>query len=496
MRREAGRFLGAEDLILLAAVVALPWFFGGVFLDAYRAAAAVVAVAAGWALVRHGASGLGVSRGLFWLLPAFLLLGFALLQSAPLPRALVARLSPNAASLQASAFGTETAGATAWLRAIEAEGRALAPEAASALVPTTGALEPAPLAEGPPKAFTLSLFPRATIERACWFAALLLAFLLVQRRTANERRAAIYRATLFAFFGLLAVVGTLNHFTAPLRILWLRDVPASSRPFGPYVDPSHFAGAMELGVPWLLGYGLFALLGQSDARRSTGGVLALTAAVVGGAAALLSASKMAALTIGLSSLLLIVLAFVASRGRGRSVILAGAALVAVLFGVVALSGPLRNRLIDFEATHEGNVSRSLRVVAWQAGARMVADYPLTGSGFGACIDLLPAYLPRGESGTWAQLHNDFLEVVVAGGAVGAALVTWLAIAFCWRAVRSLRLDATRGRFLPGLGLCLGLIALAVHETVEFNLQMPANALLFVVMAAMAVSPLTREGLTA
>jgi hypothetical protein len=47
--------------------------------------------------------------------------------------------------------------------------------------------------------------------------------------------------------------------------------------------------------------------------------------------------------------------------------------------------------------------------------------------------------------------------------------------------------------LPRLGLTLGLIALAVHETVDFNLQIPANALLFVVLAAIAVAPLTREG---
>jgi hypothetical protein len=36
---------------------------------------------------------------------------------------------------------------------------------------------------------------------------------------------------------------------------------------------------------------------------------------------------------------------------------------------------------------------------------------------------------------------------------------------------------------------LGLLALAVHEAVDFNLQIPANALLFVAIAAMAVSPL-------
>jgi O-antigen ligase len=124
---------------------------------------------------------------------------------------------------------------------------------------------------------------------------------------------------------------------------------------------------------------------------------------------------------------------------------------------------------------------------------MVADYPLTGSGFSTVAEVIPSYHPRGESGTWEELHNDYLEVVVAGGAIAVALVSWLTVVFGWRVVRSLRLGARRGRFLPGLGLSLGLIALAVHETVDFNLQIPANALLFVVLAAIAVAPLTREG---
>jgi O-antigen ligase len=492
MERKAWRSLGGEDVLLLSAVLGLPWFFGGVNQDAYRGAAAVIAVAAGWALVRRGARGLGFGRGLGWLLPAFVLLGFAFLQAAPLPRALVARLSPNAASIQTRAFGPEAASPAAWLRAIEAEGRALAPEGASAVAPAAGALEPAPEAEPAPKFFTLSLYPSATFESACWFAALLLAFLLVHKSTADERLAAAYRTALFAFFGLLALQGILNHYTAPLSLLWLRDAPPLARPFGPYVNPSHFAGVMELGVPWLLGYGLFALLGSDHTRRS-GGILALAAAVLGGGAALLSASKMAALTIGVASLILIATAFIASRGRVRSVILAGAASVAVLLGVVALFGPLRNRIVDFEATYEGGVSQNLRVLAWQAGVRMVADYPLTGSGFSTVAEVIPSYLPRGESGTWEELHNDYLEVVVAGGAIAVALVSWLTVVFGWRVVRSLRLGARRGRFLPGLGLSLGLIALAVHETVDFNLQIPANALLFVVLAAIAVAPLTREG---
>ncbi len=479
--------LGLEDVLLLAAVVALPWFWGGVDLDAYRTAAAVVALAAGWALVRHGFSGLGLGRRALWWLPAFLLGAFALAQTVPLPRTWVAALSPKAASVQVSAFGPEGQGSGPWLRQIEEEARARVPEAPSAVAGPAGAFELGPEAPAPPKRFTLSLHPEATRERAFWYAALLLAFLLVSSRTANERRAGVYRATLFVSFVALAIVGILNHVTAPDRLLWLRAVQLGTRPFGPYVNPDHFAGAMELAVPWLLGYGLWTSSRRTASeRRPDARMLALACAVVGAAAAIFAASKTGAVTIGSASIVLIALAL--RRGRGRWFLLAGTVSAGLLLGAIAVYGPLRERFTDFAAMHLGSASPNVRGLAWSAALRMAGDYPLAGSGFGAFSELIPAYLPRGDNEAWLQLHNDYLEVYLAGGLVTAALVAWLAAAYVARMARVVRAESARDRGLPSLGLALGLLAIAVHEAVDFNLQVPANALLFVVIAAIGVSP--------
>lgn len=478
-------------MLLLIAVVALPWFWGGTDLDSYRTAAAAVALAAGWALARRGSAGLGLGRRALWLFPAFLLGAFAFAQTVPLPRSWVAALSPKAAEIQTSAFGPEGQGAAAWLRQIEDDARARVPEAAAATAGGARSLDLGGEAPAPPTRFTLSLQPGATLELAFWYAALLLAFLLVSSRTVDPRRAAVYRATMFVSFGALAVVGILNHVSAPDRLLWLRAVPVGSRPFGPYVNPDHFAGAMELAVPWLIGYGLMPHVGRGAAERSPAGrILALAGAVIGAAAALLAASKMAAATIGVASFVLLVLAM--RRGRGRKLVLAGTVSAALVLGAVALYGPLRGRLADFEAVHRGGVLPSARGLAWTAGIRMAGDYPWTGSGFGAFSDLIPAYLPRGDAASWLQLHNDYLEVYLAGGLVAAALVAWLALAYAARLARVVGSEFARGCGLQSLGLTLGLLALAAHEAVDFNLQVPANALLFSVIAAIGVSPLARS----
>jgi hypothetical protein len=123
--------LAAEDVLVLAAVVALPWFYGGVGLGAYRAAAAIVAIASGWALARRGASGLGFGRNTLWLMPAFLLGVFAFAQAVPLPRSWIAAMSPVAAAIQGEAYGPPGDGGTTWLRRIEDDARARVPEGAS-----------------------------------------------------------------------------------------------------------------------------------------------------------------------------------------------------------------------------------------------------------------------------------------------------------------------------------------------------------------------------
>jgi O-antigen ligase len=209
-------------------------------------------------------------------------------------------------------------------------------------------------------------------------------------------------------------------------------------------------------------------------------------------AAVLAASKMAVATIGVAYALLIAVAIAVGQGRKRIVLIVGTAIVAVALSVVAMAGPLRGRLADFAATHSGSVSQSTRGFAWAAALRLAGDYPVTGSGFGALADVLHAYLPRGEGGYWGELHNDFLEVYVAGGLIAVVLVVWLTVTYLARIWRVVLMDTASARLLPTLGIIAGLAALAVHEFVDFNLQIPANALLFVVMAAMCVSPRARS----
>jgi O-antigen ligase len=180
------------------------------------------------------------------------------------------------------------------------------------------------------------------------------------------------------------------------------------------------------------------------------------------------------------------LLFLSVRGWWkRLLVLAGSAAIVAL-AVPLLSGTLLGtRFEQFLDTTGGSVTETGRMVTWRAAGDMFRDFPLTGSGFGSFRDVFPRYMPAGEAERWAQLHNDYFEVLVEGGIVAAVLLLWLTWGFWRRIVRRAGLTYD-GRWNPeALGLLLGILTLTVHAGFDFNHQIPANALLFVTLAAIA-----------
>jgi len=488
--------LELEDYLLLGAALTLPWAFGGVEIWAYRSASLLLVAAAAAALVRDGWQGLGLDRSARWLLPALLLGIWAIVQITPLPGEMVGVLSPRAYALYQETFpGYPRPTEPVSVEAIETQAIEHLPE-------TEGLPEPerdvAPLGaeiEGRWEGWRpLSLLPDAGIERVHWYFALLLGFLVARRRCAEPQVAEAYRKLLFATFFGLALFGLIYAATSNGKLYWVRGTLENTRPFGPYVNPTNFAGVMELATPWIAGYTLLAWRRRSPTTplRETRVPFLVSATLLCLLAALATASKASAVLLAFS---LTVLALLACRGRRQQlVLLAG---ILSLLGLVTVGlryVPLGDRVRDFVDATGGQVGEVDRFVTWHASTAMMKDYAVTGSGFGSFRDVFPAYLPPGEYMRWYRVHNDYLEVVLEGGLVAALLVIWLTWNYWRRVLRVMRRAPRTTRDYASIGLVLGLIALSLHAFVDFNHQVPANALLFTTLAALAVAP--REGLDA
>ena len=478
-----------EDYLLLGAVVGLPWAFGGVETWAHRTAALLLAAAAAAAVVKRGWDALGLGRRSRWLLPALLLGLWAAVQLVPLPGAVLRRVSPQAHALYAATFpgyaGPVEGSVPA---AIEARALERVPEAKVVAEPDRPQIPFDPRVGGRFGGWrAISLHPAAGLERVFWYFALFLGFLVARRRVADPDVAEAYHKVLFVLFFLLASFGLLYAATSNGKLYWVRDTLYRATPFGPYVNPTNFAAVMELAVPWLAGYTVLAWkrnAPSSPFRESRVPFLA-AATATSLLAALATASKAGAALVLLS---LAVLAFSVARDwRQRLAAAAGLAVLATAFAAALYALPLGDRIRELVEATGGQVSEVDRVVAWRASAGMARDYPVTGVGFGALPDAFGAYLPAGESKRWEHMHNDYLEVALEGGAVALALLPWLAWGFWRRAWSGAGIGLAGGSNPAAVGLLLGLLALSVHAFLDFNHQIPANALLFTTAGAVAVA---------
>ncbi len=115
---------------------------------------------------------------------------------------------------------------------------------------------------------------------------------------------------------------------------------------------------------------------------------------------------------------------------------------------------------------------------------MIKANPVIGTGLGAFGVIYTRYDSRNGLFRLEQAHNDYLQVLSDAGILGAALALFFVILLFRRAfVRTeSRDDFRRGVALAALGGCF---AVLVHSFFDFTLHTTSNALLFLILAAMA-----------
>jgi|AMFO01.1.fsa_nt_gi O-antigen ligase len=124
--------------------------------------------------------------------------------------------------------------------------------------------------------------------------------------------------------------------------------------------------------------------------------------------------------------------------------------------------------------------------AYISALPMLPDYWLSGTGAGTFGEVFPAYKSAGLGRTWNHAHNDYLELFIEGGAVGFALLAGCVLYALAAAVQTLR--RRRSSLMTGMAFAslMGIAAMLVHSFVDFNLQIPANSSMFMLLLALAM----------
>jgi O-antigen ligase len=340
-----------------------------------------------------------------------------------------------------------------------------------------------------PLVSSLSFDPYSTRLLLVQVAALGIYFAAVLVFTDTPKRLRLLVRTIGVFSFFLAIFGLTQSFTSPDKIYWMRELP-QSQAFGPFINRHHFAGYMELALALPLG---LVFTGAIEKEKR---FIYIFAAGLMAVALVMTNSRG-----GIISLVAELFFLVATMGLRRhrhkkrhearppriksAAMKAGLALaliVALFGGVVLLGGEdALTRVIGSVNTDDPTTGRAH---FWSVTVDIIKTHPWIGTGLGAFGVVYTGYDSRSGMYRLEQAHNDYLQVLSDGGIIGAVIGLFFV-------VNLFRMGFTRrdsrDEFRRGVatGAMAGCFAVLVHSFFDFTLHTPANALLFLVLAALA-----------
>ena len=346
--------------------------------------------------------------------------------------------------------------------------------------------------------YTLSVAPYQTVSHLLLLVTFLTAFylglLVCKDRNAKKRLvyALVALGAFEAFYGLLQYLTGWQQIFAYVKKYYLEDAT------GTYINRNHFAGLLEMTLPFTVALALrlagnlrrAAERSEAKARQLLSArellplVFLLFLAVATFTALVFSRSRM-----GIISALASLMAIFALAGSS-SLSKRTRAVVAVVFflGVVGMvlwvgSDPVVTR---FETLgREYNETGQNRISIWRDTLTLIHRHPLLGTGLGTFSVAYTSVQSTFLNLLVDHAHCDYLEVVSELGLPGGILVFVSIFWILARAVRRYRRIEDHFEAAVCLG-CIGSIAaILVHSLADFNLYIPANALIFTVTLALA-----------
>jgi O-antigen ligase len=322
---------------------------------------------------------------------------------------------------------------------------------------------------------------------------LLASFIIAANFFASRERLSTLASFLVIFGVALALFSLIQSFAGEGRIYGFRPTK-NNQGFGPFINRNHFAGYMEMLIPVPI-----ALIVARAVHKQSWIFYGFAAAIMGLAlVASLSRGGMVSLIAGL-----IFTAVVGSRLRRnierkrfeqhragsmlKRIGAVGAIAAAIFVGVIWIGAEnvIRRTAETIEQARGTNEVYSSRRWIWNDTWKMVKDYPILGVGIGAYETVFPTYASGGESYIRVDFaHNDYLQVLADAGIVGGLLAVWF-IYLVFRAVmRGIKAaDPLKGAMALAAGA--GVFSILVHSLFDFNLQIPSNSLLFLLLSAIA-----------
>jgi O-antigen ligase len=128
-----------------------------------------------------------------------------------------------------------------------------------------------------------------------------------------------------------------------------------------------------------------------------------------------------------------------------------------------------------------------RVNAWRDSLHLAADFPIFGTGVGSYGRAMLVYQTHDRELFYFSAHNEYVQILAEGGLLLVAAFVLCMVGL----VRAVRRRLVRGEdnallYWIRAGAIAGIIGMAAQSMVEFSLHLTGNAVLFVVLVALAI----------
>ncbi len=254
---------------------------------------------------------------------------------------------------------------------------------------------------------------------------------------------------------------------------------------GVYGNHNHMAGYLEMVIPLLL------VLFLTRTRNGVWWLVLLGTVVMCTSGHILTLSRggWIALVVSLSFMALVLMLHKRFRRKKLLALLFSSGALLLLF---ILSGSdLFQRLLTI-ADDETVLGMGGRMIIWKGTLSMMKDYLFIGIGPGTFATIFPQYQPAGSTARFYQVHNDYLHFLAELGVLFLPVLGWLLFSVFATGYKKMQ-STSRQTWGISLGAMTGIVAILAHSCVDFNLHIPANAIVFTLLAALVVGgPVRRK----
>lgn len=344
---------------------------------------------------------------------------------------------------------------------------------------------------------TLSIYPYATKTGLFKVLVYSIIFLLITSTISTKKQIKRFIKTIIFMSFLLALFGIIQKLTWNGGIYWFWKPEYGGDSFGPYVNKNHFAGYMIMVIPLTIGFLIFKLNEYSSASSDSSfskriaeneKVIAKTGLLIFFIIIIISALFLTLSRGGIMSFLVSMVFLgigLTIMRRGRKKLWIGLMLALLLIISLDWFGmePIAKRLGSLQQiTREEPHNPRLEI--WKDTLRISRDFPILGTGFNTFSHIFPKYKNLDRQLKFIYTENDYLQLLSETGLIGLAIALSFLVIFFIKTIKTWygRHDIyVKSLVLGGL---TSLVAILIHSLTDFNLHIPANALLFTIILAL------------